>query len=246
VSLSVKEETLEVVLDKIFADKFQWEQVDNLIVVKPREVRVQQQQMIRVTGQVTDENGQPLPGVTVLLKGTTLGTATDPEGKYGLTIPKGEVVLLFSMVGMEDVERKAASAGEEIRIDVVMKNVVNELDDVVVTGYFNKSKNSFTGAVTQAKREELRKFGNVNLIQALSMVDPSFKIKENNLMGSDPNTLPDFFVRGESSFMGESNIPTFIVDGYEVTLQRVFDMDMDRIKVYDIEDILPRFFTDRN
>lgn len=229
VSLSVKEEALEMVLEKIFAGKFQWERVDNMIVVKPRTVQAQQQ-MIRVTGRVTDENGQPLPGVTVLLKGTTLGTATDAEGKYGLMIPKGESILLFSMVGMEDVEAKAASAGEEIRIDVVMKNVVNELDDVVVTGYFNKSKSSFTGAVTQAKREELRKFGNVNLIQALSMVDPSFKIKENNLMGSDPNTLPDFFVRGESSFMGNSNVPTFIVDGYEVTLQRVFDMDMDRIE----------------
>ena len=107
---------------------------------------------------------------------------------------------------------------------------VSELEDVVVTGYFNKSKNSFTGAVTQTKREELRKFGNVNLIQALSMVDPSFKIRENNLMGSDPNTLPDFFVRGESSFMGESNIPTFIVDGFEVDVQRVFDMDLDRIE----------------
>lgn len=62
------------------------------------------------------------------------------------------------------------------------------------------------------------------------MVDPAFKIKENNEMGSDPNTLPDFFVRGEGSFMGNSNVPTFIVDGYEVSLQRVFDMDMDRIE----------------
>lgn len=231
VSLSVKEEALDAVLEKIFAGKFQWEQVDNMIVVKPRDARSQQQQqMVRVTGLVTDENGQPLPGVTVLLKGTTLGAATDPDGKYMLMIPKGEHILSFSMVGMEDAERKAMAAGEEIRIDVVMKNLVSELEDVVVTGYFNKSKNSFTGAVTQAKREELRKFGNVNLIQALSMVDPSFKIKENNLMGSDPNTLPDFFVRGESSFMGESNVPTFIVDGYEVTLQRVFDMDMDRIE----------------
>lgn len=231
VSLSVKEEALETVLEKIFAGKFQWERVDNMLVVKPRETLPQQrQEMVRVTGRVVDENGHSLPGVTVLLKGTTIGTATDADGKYGLMIPKGESVLLFSMVGMEDVERKAVAAAEETRIDVVMKNADNELEDVVVTGYFNKSKDSFTGSVTQVKREELRKFGNVNLLEALRMVDPSFKIKENNLRGSDPNSLPDFFVRGESSFMGESNIPTFIVDGYEVSLQRVFDMDMERIE----------------
>lgn len=229
VSLSVKEETLESVLEKIFTDKFLWEQIDNMIVVKPR-VAQSEQQMIRVTGRVTDEKGHPLPGVTILLKGTTLGAATDLDGKYTLMIPKGEHILLYSMVGMEDVERPLSSDSQEIRIDVVMKDAVNELDDVVVTGYFNKSKDSFTGSVTQVKREELRKFGNVNLIEALRMVDPSFKIKENNLRGSDPNSLPDFFVRGESSFMGESNIPTFIVDGYEVSVQRVFDMDMERIE----------------
>lgn len=186
-----------------------------------------QQTMKSVIGRVTDEKGQPLPGVTILIKGTTMGTATDENGEYKLSVPQGNAVLVFTMIGMKEVEEVVGSRTE---INVKLLPEVSEIDEVVVTGYFNKSKNSFTGSVTQAKREELRKFGNVNLIQALSMVDPSFKIKENNLSGSDPNALPDFFVRGESSFMGESNIPTFIVDGYEVTLQRVFDMDLDRIE----------------
>lgn len=180
-----------------------------------------------VQGTVKDVRGHALPGVTVMLKGTTIGTSTDTEGRYILTLPAGTYTLVFTMIGMEDKEEVI---GQREVIDVVLKEDVNEMEEVVVTGYFNKSKDSFTGSVTQAKREELRKFGNVNLIEALKMVDPSFKIKENNLSGSDPNSLPDFFVRGESSFMGESNIPTFIVDGYEVTLQRVFDMDMERIE----------------
>ena len=231
VTLSVKEEKLDEVLDKLFAGRFRWEIVSNLIVLKPVPRQMpQQQRMYGVVGQVTDENGLPLPGVTVLLKGTQLGTATDADGVYMLMIPDGKNVLLFTMVGMETQEHAVQPDGKEIRLDVTMKNAVSEMKEVVVTGYFNKSKDSFTGAVTSVKREELRKFGNVNLLEALRMVDPSFKIKENNLKGSDPNTLPDFFVRGESSFMGESNIPTFIVDGYEVSLQRVFDMDMERIE----------------
>ena len=231
ISLSVKNETLESVLKKIFADRFQWEMVNNMIVIKPNTVReIPQQRMYRVIGRVTDENGQPLPGVTVLLKGTQLGTSTDAEGKYMLMVPAGKHALIFSMIGMEDQEKAVDPVNDEMQVNVVMKNAVSEMEEVVVTGYFNKSKDSFTGAVTSVNREELRKFGNVNLLEALRMVDPSFKIKENNLKGSDPNALPDFFVRGESSFMGESNIPTFIVDGYEVSLQRVFDMDMERIE----------------
>ncbi len=231
VTLSVKEEKLDEVLNQLFADRFQWEIVSNMIVLKPiLQETSRQQRMYGVVGRVTDENGLPLPGVTVLLKGTQLGTATDADGVYMLMIPDGKNVLLFTMVGMENQERSVQPDGKEVRLDVMMKNAVSEMKEVVVTGYFNKSKDSFTGAVTSVKREELRKFGNVNLLEALRMVDPSFKIKENNLKGSDPNSLPDFFVRGESSFMGESNIPTFIVDGYEVSLQRVFDMDMERIE----------------
>ncbi len=200
------------------------------IIIRKETVKPDQQTMKKVTGRVTDEKGEPLPGVTVMIKGTTQGTATDMDGNYSLLVPSGKCVLLFTMVGMETWEHVGEFVNDETKVNVTMKNAVSELDDVVVTGYFNKSKESFTGAVTSVKREELRKFGNVNLIEALRMVDPSFKIKENNLTGSDPNSLPDFFVRGESSFMGESNVPTFIVDGYEVSLQRVFDMDMERIE----------------
>ena len=198
------------------------------IVIRKQMPKSQVQEMRKVRGKVTDEQGVPLPGVTVMIKGTTLGTATDAEGKYLLDVPvSGNVILAFSFIGMKSQE---IAVGNLEVVDVKLENDSETLDDVVVTGYFNKSKDSFTGAVTQVKREELRKFGNVNLIEALKMVDPAFKIKENNEMGSDPNTLPDFFVRGEGSFMGNSNVPTFIVDGYEVSLQRVFDMDMERIE----------------
>ena len=228
INASFRDATLSEILTECLKDTpFTFEIIDRHVVIKKRPKPLAE--ALTLQGTVYDEDNQPLPGVTVILKGTTLGTATDIDGKYTLTLPGNtpSPALVFSFIGMETRE---VNVGQKTEIDVTMVAEVSEIDEVVVTGYFNKSKSSFTGAVTQAKREELRKFGNVNLIQALSMVDPSFKIKENNLMGSDPNTLPDFFVRGESSFMGESNIPTFIVDGFEVDLQRVFDMDMDRIE----------------
>jgi len=228
ISVDLNRATLDELVRVIFGDRFGYRIVDNLIVITPKAVVAQEEKMVQIKGQVVDKDGIPLPGVTVMVKGTSFGTATDGNGAYQLAIPAQEsIVLEFSFIGMKT---KTVTYTGQKEVNVVLEEDVNELEDVVVTGYFNKSKESFTGAVTSVKREELRKFGNVNLIEALRMVDPSFKIKENNLNGSDPNSLPDFFVRGESSFMGESNIPTFIVDGYEVSLQRVFDMDMERIE----------------
>ena len=197
-----------------------------IIIRKGAPQQAEQKRSIR--GTVTDEQGLSLPGVSVVIKGTSMGVATDIKGGYTLNIPEeGECILVFSFIGMKTQE---IAVGKQETINVRMIEEAGTLEDVVVTGYFERSKNTFTGSVSSIKREELRKFGNVSLISALQMVDPSFKIKENNERGSDPNTLPDFFVRGESSFMGNSSIPTFIVDGYEVSLQYVFDMDMDRIE----------------
>ena len=227
--VTFKDATVEQILaDCLKGTNLSYEINGKTIIIRKKVLNQEEGKSRVITGKVTDEQGNVLPGVTVMIKGTSLGTATSPDGEYKLEIPSsGEQVLVFSFVGMKSQE---IILGSQSQVNVKLKEDAEELDDVVVTGYFNKSKESFTGAVTSVKREELRKFGNVNLIEALKMVDPSFKIKENNARGSDPNSLPDFFVRGESSFMGNSNIPTFIVDGYEVTLQRVFDMDMDRIE----------------
>ena len=121
------------------------------IIIRKETVKSDQQAMKKVIGRVTDEKGEPLPGVTVIIKGTTQGTATDMDGNYSLLVPTGKCVLLFTMVGMETQEYPGEFVNDETQVNVVMKNAVRELDDVVVTGYFNKSKESFTGAVTSVK-----------------------------------------------------------------------------------------------
>lgn len=219
---------------------------DAVIVLKPVKDDEKKKE-IRIAGRVTDEEKQPLPGVTVVIKGTSLGTATNAEGRYSLTLPEmKDVVLVYSFVGM--ITREIKYAGKDT-INVVLKEDKVKMEEVVVTGYMNVRKESFTGNATTVTKEQLMKVNNKNVIAALQIFDPSFRIKENNIWGSDPNALPEFNIRGESSIelnkgleveknrreqrtnlKDNPNMPVFILDGFEVSVEKIYDMDMNRIE----------------
>ena len=189
-------------------------------------------QNITITGTVKDQSGEPLIGVNVMEKGTTNGSITDMDGKYSLTIPGVEnPVLVFSFIGMKKEE--IAVDGRKV-IDVVLQEEKTEVEEVVVTGIYNRKKESFTGSSQTYKAEELKVVGNQNLLQ--SLLDPAFAILENNQYGSDPNRLPDVEIRGKSSIVGfkeefgeDPNQPLFILDGFESSLRTIMDLSMDRI-----------------
>ena len=171
--------------------------------------------------------------MTVIIKGTKLGTVTDVDGKYTLAVPVGNNALVFSMIGMK---QKEEVIGKRTQIDVVMEEEISELEDVVVTGYYTQAKNSFTGAARTITAEELQMGGNQNILTALQNVDPSFMKIDNNLAGSNPNVVPEFQIRGagsisgiESEYEGNPNTPVFIVDGFETTAEKVYDMDPYRV-----------------
>ena len=198
ISVSVTNETLDKVLDKVFeGTKYTYKISGEQVVVVSREsVQATTEKQIRIQGKVTDEKKNPIPGVTVVVKGTTLGVSTTADGNYVLTLPEmKDFSLVFSFIGMETQEIKYA--GKDT-INVVMKEEDVKLEDVIVTGYANVKKSSFTGSVTQVKREELMKVGTSNVMDLLQVFDPSLRIVKNNEMGSDPNTLPEFYVRGRS------------------------------------------------
>lgn len=219
---------------------------DAVIVLKPVKDDEKKKE-IRIAGRVTDEEKQPLPGVTVRVKGVNLGTATNAEGRYSLTLPEmKEVVLVYTFVGM--VTQEVKYTGKDT-INVVMKEDKVKMDEVVVTGYMNVRKESFTGNVTTVTKDQLMKTNNKNVIAALQVFDPSFRLKENNIWGSDPNALPEFNIRGESSIeinkgleaeknrrtqrtnlKDNPNLPIFILDGFQVDVQKIYDMDMNRIE----------------
>ena len=196
-------------------------------------------------GIVKDKMGDPLPGVTILIEGTTIGCATDINGRYSLALPvnvKG-VVLVFRFVGMEtkkivmdEIKDKEVVQGNK-ELVVVLDEQTENLDDVVVTGIFRRNKELSTGASVTVTGEQLKMVGNQNILQSLRTLDPSFKIVENNLNGSDPNALPEIEVRGangipdlDANYKGNPNQPLFILDGFEVSLQRIVDLDPNRVE----------------
>lgn len=188
-------------------------------------------------GHIMDDLGDPLPGARVGVKGNAeLQTVTDINGNFSLkNVPLGSNITV-SYMGMQPIHMKWK--GKELRLMMHPNDAL--MNEVVVNGYFQKTKANFTGVAKSYDAEQLQAANPVNLLSALSIVDPSFKMTENNLAGSDPNTIPEFTVRGQaslpddtqlrSSFQGSPNMPTFIMDGFEVSAEKVFDMDVNRIE----------------
>ena len=214
--------------------------VDDVIVIRAGvKVAADTLKGQNLKGTVQDEKKNPLPGVTISVKGTTIGFVTDMDGKFDIDLPQRDSLeLIFSFVGYKAEHVKVRP--DMKTLDVVMKEDVVNIDEVVVTGIFNKPKESFTGAVTAVSKEDLKKNFSRNLLQTLSNIDPSFRILENNEMGSDPNTLPEIQLRGASTFSNvndlqlatraELNTPLFILDGFEVDLEQVMDLNNEDIE----------------
>ena len=203
---------------------------NNAIIIRQAngKTAVPQVQSRKITGKVIDEDGNPLPGVAVLIEGTTIGVATDMDGKYDLTCPEmKDIVLKFSYIGMKP---KSVVVGNKTVVDVTLESDSQEMDEVVVTGLLNRRKSGFAGTTTVISKQELAKVSTGNIFTTISTLDAGFKIEENNLDGSNPNKLPDFTIRGKGSFQNGSTAPIFILDGFEVTSQKVFDMDINRIE----------------
>ena len=187
---------------------------DNIVVIKAKteqSVRETEKKPVTVKGKVVDEKRQALPGVTVLIKGTTLGVTTGVEGDFSIVVTDTtNAELVFSFIGMvsQTIPYKSIPKGEWT---IVLKDDVQEMDEVVVTGIYSRKKESFTGSSTTYTAKELKTIGNTNVLQSLKTMDPSFAIMENNQFGSDPNRLPDINVRGKTSVIG-------LTQEYESTL----------------------------
>lgn len=209
------------------------------IIIRKQDAKQEEAKVKTITGKVTDEQGNVLPGVTVMIKGTTLGTATSPDGEYKLEIPgSGDQVLVFSFVGMKTQE---IAIGSRTKIDVKLAEDTETLEDVVVTGIFTKSKESYTGAVTSVSAKELKMYKGQNLLATLRNIDPSINVVANNALGSNPNVIPEINIRGNSSLpvtvdelnnqaSKQLNAPLVIMDGFEISLQKLMDFNDEEIE----------------
>jgi TonB-linked SusC/RagA family outer membrane protein len=197
---------------------------------------------IVATGKIIDDStGKIISGASISVRGTRKGVTSNGQGVFSLMIKPGATISI-SYVGYEtqDIQVKN-EAPLDIRLKLDTKK--DPLANVVVTGYQVINKESFTGNAVTVSGEDLRKVNPVNVLKSIQSFDPSFRIGENNLVGSNPNRLPTINLRGStalpsgsgdvisrSNLVGNANLPTFIMDGYEVSLQKVYDLDMTRVQ----------------
>lgn len=233
--LNVKDVPLTEVLEACLkGSAIGYEVVGNEIILKRVKPVTQAVHGRKLTGKVTDKQGSALPGVTVRIEGTTVGVITDMNGQYSLECPMSpDLSLLFTFVGMKPLK---VTIGDKSVIDVRMEEDLQEMEEVVVTGIYERKSESFTGSASTFKAEELKKIGGQNVLQSLKTLDPSFTIMESRDYGSDPNRLPDIEIRGKSSVIGlkeefgtDPNQPLFILDGFETDLKTMVDLNMDRV-----------------
>lgn len=204
---------------------------------------------IRLKGTVVDDKEAPLPGVAVRVAATDVSTQTDANGNFSIEIKTGRnVSLVFYYLGMKDetvyiVRNGTLSVVDGSYLKVKMREDTEVLSEVVVTGYANISKKSFTGSATSVSREDIQKAAPHNALAALQIFDPSMRLAENIDLGSNPNAIPNMTVRGQSSvgttdldqlsstnLNNNPNLPTFILDGFEVSVSKIYDLDVNRIE----------------
>lgn len=162
-----------------------------------------------ISGKITDvQDGSPLPGVTVLVKGTTRGTASDADGTYRLPASKGEV-LTFSFIGYESED---ITVGNSPVIDVVLQPDVTTLSEIVVVGYGEQKKVNVSGAVDAIDNTVLANRPNQNIAQGLQGVSPNLNI---DFLSGEPGAVPNINIRGITSINGGD--PLILVDGIPTT-----------------------------
>ncbi len=231
VSISVEDKKIETILNLLFdGTNVDYTIKDKFIILTtpdlaPKEGAVVSTQQKQVSGKVTDSQGLPLPGVTVLIKGTTNGTITDTEGNYSFSNIPENATLQFSFVGMRAQE---VVVNNQAQIDVVLEEESIGLEEVIAIGYGTTSRQNFTGSVTTLKIEDspAALSSTTNALSLLRGTTSGVNLTQTGEAGE----VPDILIRGQKSISGGSN-PLFIVDGV------IFSGELNDIDINNIESI---------
>jgi TonB-linked SusC/RagA family outer membrane protein len=252
ISLSVENESLTKVLDLCLANlPLTYEIAGKEIVLKEKRIR----QIPVLNGKVIDElDGQPLAGAVINVKGSEVGTVTDNNGFFSLSGISEAAVLVVSFVSYLPAEKEISRAGDTLLI--ALQPARRTLDSITInTGLYRRPTGNFTGAATTYSGEDLKMANPTNTMKALALLDPGFRVTENNVTGSNPNALPVIQLRGANnlpvslqgnagtsippsvsqgdvmgSYLYNPNQPLIIIDGFQSTLQTLYDLDINRIE----------------
>jgi TonB-linked SusC/RagA family outer membrane protein len=195
---------------------------------------------LNVKGVVTDgQTKEPMTGVNIYLKANkqVLGV-TNQKGEFSISVQPGNVVV-FAFIGYKPRE---VTINDAKPLNIKMDLVVNTMNDVVITGYQTIKKDTYTGSAVTISGDDLKRTNPSDVIKAIAAYDPSFRIGDNNLTGSNPNSLPNVTVRGSTalpsvggSIIDRNNLsstynqPAYMLDGFQATLEQIVDLDIDRI-----------------
>ncbi len=180
------------------------------VVLSPVEDQISSQQVREVSGKVSDPSGAPLPGVTVVIKGTSSGTITGTDGDYTLAGVPTNAVLVFSFVGMKTQE---VAVGSKTGIDITMEEEPVGIEEVVAIGYGTMKKSDLTGSVASVRSDEIQSVKVISPDQALSGRIAGVQVTQQS---SAPGGGVSVIIRGGNSVNGD-NEPLYVIDGFPIT-----------------------------
>lgn len=227
-SVDITDKSVNELLAMLIGEDYAWQVINNNIVVMGKERPVQQvNQQVQnpVTGRVTDRTGSPLPGVTIVVKGTTTGTISSPDGDYSISNVPPDATLVFSFVGMRTQE---IQVGNQQVINVILNDDTQLVDDVVVVGYGVQRKVNLTGSIAVVGGDELSRRPVANATQSLQGLVPGLLIT--NSSTGRPGANATLTLRGQGNLSNNAN-PYILVDGVEMNLSDVNPNDIESITV---------------
>ncbi len=233
VNINVDNGSIKEVLRELFKDtNIKYLVIDNQIVLAPQNIlnsedgaiNISKQKKITIKGVVRDNKGLPIPGVTIQIKGTTLGTITDLDGGYSIKVPQNAETLVFSFVGMKTQE---VLINNQTNIDIVLTDNSLDIEEVVVTGYSTQRKEAISGSVATVKAEKLKSVAGSNISQKLQGAVTGVTVINSHTPGADATIM----IRGLGTI--NNNNPLYVIDGVPVSggLSQINPNDIEAISI---------------
>ncbi len=217
-NLNVKFADLKEVLDEICLQlPITYEMIEDFVVITKQNLK-QSKKKKKIEGKVSDTDGVALPGVSVLVKGTSVGTATNSDGNYSLELDQKEAILVFSFIGMKT--REIVFQGQAVQ-NIIMQFDTEQVEEVIVTGYQKIDRRLFTGAATKVNMDDVKLSSESDISKSLEGQVAGVSVQN---VSSTFGTAPKIRVRGASSIYGNQK-PLWVIDG--IVLEDAVEVSMD-------------------